>query len=348
MQEIKLLYDGWPLINAPNSAAAIHLRSLLLLAPSNVQALLALPGNSTPDGIAEEIECLIIEEEDLGKWQQKQLPKILKSSSAQLIHSTLEGAALFGRHKTVISPTGVLTANLADKRLSSALGQGGMARAEILWPKDIALSAQYGKAHLLPPIAHPDFFGEAREINQKLDIPETFILYHGAAADKSIHNLLEAWTWAAASVGEFFPLLLLGLSAERRKWVEKQLPRYHLEDYVMILPEISWQDLIALYQNCSAVIANGEDEFWGGSARLALAAGKSTVGFINPAKEKLLGNAAYLVPEGDLRSFGAAMITVLVDEKVWEKFEDLAKKRAAKWDPTGFSKALSVFYEGLI
>jgi len=348
MQEIKILFDGWPLVNAPNSAAAIHLRTLLIYAPDNIQPILALPEHSNIDGIDKQFELIIKEEKDLGAWQQKRLPRLLKSVSANIIHSCIDGAALFGRHKTVLSPSALNHANQEDSRLSLALGQGGMARANILWPADIDQSTAYANQHFLPPIAHPDFFGGEIEIDPKLNIPETFILHHGAVDSKSIHDLLEAWTWAAASVGEYFPLLMLGLGSNSQKKIKEQLIRFQLEETVHILPEISWRDLSALYRNCNAVIANGQDELWGASARLALAAGKSIAGFNSTAKEKLLGNAAYLVSDGDLRAFGAAIITVLVDEKVWEKLGDAAQNRSAKWDPTSFTKALGYFYEGLI
>ena len=82
--------------------------------------------------------------------------------------------------------------------------------------------------------------------------------------------------------------------------------------------------------------------------RLALAAHKSVVAYQNPASEALLGPAAYLIEEGDLRGFGAAMITVVVDEKMWERLEEEAGKRAAGWEAEAFRNALAEAYARLV
>ncbi len=344
MREIKVLYDGWPLIRAKNSAAAIHLRTLLHLKPESVQANLALPASSDDEVIDESIALLVKEEKDLGKWQQSILPKMAKSMGAEIIHSTLSGASLFGRHKTLISSTASEENSEGGSRLLTALGQGGLSRAEILLPADLPSSKLPGRTHSLAPVVHPDFFGAAKEINPELEIPDTYLLYHGPTIEKSIEDLLEAWSWAAASIGEVFPLVMLGLNDESKNRMEEKLERYQLNEYVNLLPELVWADLVNVYKSSSAVIIADAEMSWASPARLAMAAGKSMVGFKNSANDRLLGRAAYLVDEGDLRSFGAAMITVVVDESVWEKMEEQAKNLAAKWDNEQYSDALEKIY----
>jgi glycosyltransferase involved in cell wall biosynthesis len=348
MRKIKLLYDGWPLIYAKNSAAAIHLRTLLHFKPDNVQAILALPAAGDHEIVDASIELLVQEENDLGKWQQGILPKLARSSGAELIHSTISGASLFGRQKTLISPTGWQENTEGGSRLLSALGQGGLIRAEILLPDDVVTNNISGRAHSMPPIAHPDFFGEASEIDPAPEVPDSYLLYHGPAHAKAINDLLEAWSWAAASIGDLFPLVMLGLNAESNKMMEEKIKDNHMEEYIILLPELSWADLVNIYKASSAVIIADQEISWGSSARLALAAGKSMVGIKNAANDKLLGPAAYLVEKGDLRSFGAAMITIVVDESVWEKMEESANHHSAKWDARSFSDQLEKIYTSLI
>ncbi len=348
MGEIKLLYDGWPLIHAKNSAAAIHLRTLLQMKPASVQASLALPGAGDHEIADASIELLVKEQQDLGKWQQRSLPKLAQSVGAEIIHSTISGASLFGRHKSLISPTAFQANAEGSSRLLSALGQGGLSRAEILLPQDIAAGNLSGHPNFLPPIIHPDFFGGAGEINPELEVPDTYLLFHGPDTEKSIDNLLEAWAWAAASIGEVFPLVMLGLTDERKIRMEEKLKSNHLDEHILLMPELVWSDLVNIYKGSSAVIIADGEMSWGSPARLALASGKSMVGFKNEENDSLLGQAAYLIEKGDLRSFGAAMITIVVDESVWEKMEDVAKDLSAKWDAEAFSNQLEKIYLGLI
>jgi len=152
-------------------------------------------------------------------------------------------------------------------------------------------------------------------------------------------SLIQPGRVLAAVVGDVEP-----------SWAAEQLRRLPLGSFPSPpeLPELAWHDLVALYQGCSAVIADDAGALWGGAARLALAAGKSVVGFRSASLDQLLGKAAYLVEAGDLRSLGAAIISVVVDETMWEKLEEASKKESAKWDQASFSNKLESEYRKLI
>ena len=175
-------------------------------------------------------------------------------------------------------------------------------------------------------------------------LPESYLLAQGPFAEADLRGLLEAWTWGAASIGDTYPLLLLGIAPNEAEAIEVLLPEYHLEDYVQLLPALAWADLVALYQGASSVVLMRGGYHWGASARLTLAVGKTLVGIKNPALEELVGPAAYLVDEADWRSLGSTMIASVVDERIWERMEEAARQRSAAWDGAQFKAELSEIY----
>ncbi len=340
----RAILDGWPLAYIPNSAAAIHLRTLLAYLPDGIEPILALPAEAKLEAELDATEQITLASKDLGAWQQKTLQKAAKQREAQLIHSTMLGASLFGRIPTLISPSGPLQADQYASRLSAAQSEGGLQRAHILWPADIPQIPPYPHLHKLAPIAHPDFFSEA-EPELPSFIPESYLLAQGPFSEPDLRGMLEAWTWAAASIGEMYPLLLSGVAPENAEAIENLLPQYHLEEYVQVLPELAWSELVSVYKGCSALVVMRDGHYWGQSARLALAVGKTIVGPKNPGLESLVGPAAYLVEQGDLRSLGSTMIGSIVDERIWEKLEVAAKTRSKSWDGVQFKVKLSAIYE---
>jgi glycosyltransferase involved in cell wall biosynthesis len=88
----------------------------------------------------------------------------------------------------------------------------------------------------------------------------------------------------------------------------------------------------------------GSPVAWGNALRNALACGKAIVAYKETISESIVGSAGYLIAAEDLRSFGAAMITVVVDEKAREKLEDAAQERAAHWSAQKFKDRLQKIY----
>lgn len=350
MSARRVLHDGWPLLHAPASAAALHLRTLLALAPADAELILALPGDKPVDGIAEKVKIVGAAEDDRGKWEQRVLPRLAEQHETNWIHTTSLAASLFGKTPTLVSP-GSLERG-ARGRLAEAQAWGGLARATIVWPDDLPTANLPGTMRKLPPVAHPAFVPRppaapsGAGLPTDLDLPEEYLLYHGASDEQTLLRLLESWTWAAASIGELYPLVMLGLDDKEKEFLEKRLPEFHVEDSVRILGEVAFDNLPALYQNSAAVIHAGAPAPWGGALRQALACAKAVVAQQEPLTEAIVGAAAYLVAPDDLRSFGAAIITVVVDEKVRESLEGAAGQRSARWDAEKFRAELAKIYSG--
>src|SRR5690606_20285141 len=98
----RILYDGWPLIHAPLSPAAWHLRTLVAMAPEGVEAMLAVP-SSMP---AEPVQAPAAVYEYCGErrtWEQRVLPRLAQEQRAAAIHTSGLGVALFGA-PALVSP----------------------------------------------------------------------------------------------------------------------------------------------------------------------------------------------------------------------------------------------------
>lgn len=336
----RILYDGWSLCFAPLSAAASHLRTLLAAAPAEAELLLALPAELA-EPLPSRIVRILHATHDRGAWEQKLLPELASRERAGLIHTTAPAAALFGSVPTLVSPaeSGSAGGSAARGRLAAAQALGGLARATLLWPSDLPQPRHAGQVELLPPLA--DLPAEISPLPAEL--PDEFLLYHGSGDEQVLLQLLESWTWAAASIGELYPLLITGLDPQRAAWLQAKLPDFHLQEYVRTLA-ISPAQLPALIERCAAFVHPEPATAWGSPLRTALAYGRAIVALQEPLTEAMLGSAAYLVTPGDLRSFGAATITVVVDEKVRESLEAQARQKAARWDADAFGVSLEQVY----
>jgi glycosyltransferase involved in cell wall biosynthesis len=178
-------------------------------------------------------------------------------------------------------------------------------------------------------------------------LPESYLLYHGPSHPGTLLSLLESWTWAAASIGELYPLVMLGLTEEAKGFVEGRLPDFHLEDYVHILPRVHPAHIAAIYQSAAGLAHPAPPSLWGGPMRLALACGLPLAAQLHPATEAMVGDAAYLVEAGDLRGFGAAMITIVVHDQVRGDLQQAAKKISARWEASAYQSELLKLYQEL-
>jgi hypothetical protein len=260
--------------------------------------------------------------------------------AASFIHTTGLAASLLGKATTLISPAEI-EGEGGRGRAAAAQARGGVSRGQVLWPQDAGAADLASGIHTLPPVVHPAFTQPAHTAAPGL--PDEYLLYHGRGERATLLQLLESWTWAAASIGELYPLILSGLSAEMGRFVESKLPDFHLQDYVRVV-QLAPADLPAAMRGCAAFIHPETPAAWGNPLRHALACGKAIVALQEPLTESIVGPAAYLVAPGDLRSLGAATITVVVDEKAREPLEEQAKQKSARWSADAFKKRLSEVY----
>lgn len=378
MTEIGVLFDGWPLVYAPNSPSALHLLALLAYQPENSAARVALPGEPAfplPGGIEVKITPVANHSKARLRWEQRTLIQIGQEEGASLLHLTTGFPALFSKQPCLLSPAGFQQASRAGKepagshppgprrglaeRLRLAMAQGGQSRlAGVIWPDDLPAPSLDARLFSLPPIVHPAFLSPANRVGDfgsyelttaGLGLPDGYVLYCGPHHPFALRQVLNAWSWAAGAIGDSTPLLLVGLSPEEQQDTADLLKEYNLEETVLSLPPLPPESLAFVMQNCAVLFQPGDLSPWGGSIRLALAAGKPVVAVESPATDVLLGPAAYLVPADkdggfDSRSLGAALITVVVEESVAESLSSAARQRSANWQPEVFRRRLGEVY----
>lgn len=373
---ITVLYDGWPLAYAPNSSGALHLIYLLESRPAEVRAVVGLPAPAAlplPPGVETELRPTPAQPGAALNWEQRLLPRLAQETGAALVHQCGGFPSLLGRTPVVMSPTqyawppGEPAWPGLVGRAQYALGYGGLSRLRaLLWPQDY--TAPEGgpgpetRVLRLPPGPPPGFLSAPAapspgNSSHPLELPESFVLYHGPSRPEDLHRLLDAWSWTGGAVGDAFPLLLVGLDPSARRIFPGLAAEYEVGDTVRPLPDLPLSGLAWLYHHCTAVFHPTPLAPWGGPLRLALACGKPIVALNTPAADRLVGPAGYLAPQKrrhppgaeDGRLLGAALVTVLVEESVSEALSQAARRRAAGWQQReDFSSALLEAYRSAL
>jgi hypothetical protein len=237
---LRILYDGWSILHQPNGPAAAHLLNILAQIPNQIEPILAMPG-SAPAWLPEVETRIVLTKSTTSShliWEQQILPKLARDSGAELLHLMSPHPPVLAPPFCVVSPCGFSANQLSTqrperpagitRRLRAALAQGGLTRVRaIFWPADLPQFKLPQPVITLPATVHPDFIykterneGSGTGKYLALDLPETYILYHGPCSSQDLQRLLAAWSWAAGPIGDYYPLVTLGLNdAGRELWV---------------------------------------------------------------------------------------------------------------------------------
>lgn len=360
MNSLRILYDGWSLCYEPNSPAAFHLLALLAYLPETVQPIIAFP-ETPPAWLSVRGQAHVEPTAEVARWQweQQTLPKLRTRLEANLLHLMTESASLLNGTHTVISPTqaGNFDEPRGDPRtglrarLRGALAAGGSARAQaLIWPED--LPPRPGRdVFSLPPIVHPAFTpGElpAPLTIPGVDLPETYVLYHGPADEASLRRTLGAWTWAAGPSGQEFPLVMLGLGVEARRLARELAEAFELRDTICILPEIPPDSIPELYRGAAVVFHPASVSAWGGAIRHGLACGKPVVATETAWASAMVGPAAILVTPEDTRRLGASVIGIIVKEDLSARLQEAAVERSTNWRMRGWGEKVASAYAQIL
>jgi glycosyltransferase involved in cell wall biosynthesis len=350
----------------------LHLLALLEAVVPGRRAMVAMPADlfhSLPDHVTVEVQRTPDTQAARLGWEQRRVPAMARRLNADLVHWLDGGPALFGPPGNLISPAGYRTwfdtASSARRahgfvgRWREALAHGGLARARaIFWPEDLPPPQTGLTLYKLPPVFAPQAFYEKLVGNsgipgQPEDLPETYILYHGPLGERDLFLLLDAWSWAVGSLGEYYPLLVAGVGAAEQPGVQKVLEEQGFGGTVRLLPPLPAPSLAAVYRGCSALLHPGGASPWGGSLRLALACARPVVALESAWSDAIVGPAAYLVPPDedgriDARGLGGALLTVVVEENVAEQLAKAAREQVSAWETGAFYRALEQAYLALL
>jgi len=352
---LRVLYDGWPLIYEPLSPAALHLLALLENLPGDVQPIVALPGSPPPwfeKNIDTHTQAMEQGMTRRLRWEQHILPRIVKSSTARLLHLTTSNPALFTTAPTMVSPAGYTNRNPQKgfiTRAREALSLGGMTRVRgVFWPADLPQPKLTVPVFKLPPIV-PSYLLKNSPPSQThttaLDLPETFILYHGSYRELDLQHLVAAWSWAAELLEDYYPIYLLGIDEAAREHISRLTDQSAVNGNFIPVTSASPLQLAQFYRGCSLLFHPTEVYPWGGAVRYALACGKPVIALETPLTDAMVGNAAYLLKKGDTRAQGAALIAVTGEQELADQLSNAAKERSASWNASDFGNQLLEAYK---
>jgi glycosyltransferase involved in cell wall biosynthesis len=375
---LKIIYDGWSLIYNSNSPASLHLLTLFDLLPDHIDPIVALPAAPPPwfPRIPTQVRQTPNSPYNRLIWEQRFLPGLVAEMDTHLLHLTSPSPPLFGKPVTVISPAGFYPFTTTNSgrtgkrarekspdlsapgsgslaaRLRKSLAQGGFARLRgIIWPDDLPPPTTTAPILQIPPAVHSTFAAIHWEDFQpptELDLPETYVLYHGPDDFHSLHQLLDAWSWATASIGDRYPLVILGLTGTGRELLETLLANTDFRETVLPLPQVPPLMIPEVYQGSAALVHPAQPSPWGDPIRHAMACGIPVVATESQLTDAVVGPAAYLVPAEEARTTGAAIITVLLEDEVADRLTAAARKRANAWRSTDFSQSLLNAYQSLV
>ena len=352
------MYDGWALAYAPGSPAALHLLALLANLSPQVQALIALP-NKPADQLPTGATVCLHPTPNTSRqhlvWEQATLPRIAQQSDAGLLHFPQPNAPLFTRFPVIAEAissgkraSGDESADIYS-HLSAASGTGGLSRLKLqLWPADLPAADGSNRLARLPPLVHPGFKFAQRLDPNNLGTPETYILYHGLLDRQRTTQILEAWRWAANSIGASYPLLIAGASLRQLPALQILIEESGLGWSVRLLPPQNITALAALYRGCAVFFHPLPSNNWGDPLRHAVAGGVPVAACSDPLSSALTGPAAYLAPVGNTRLLGASLLSLIVEESLGEKLAAAARERAANWNTVDFGSRLWEVYQQVI
>jgi glycosyltransferase involved in cell wall biosynthesis len=181
------------------------------------------------------------------------------------------------------------------------------------------------------------------------EMPESYILYHGPTTQEELYHLFDAWRWASGAIGEYYPLLVIGIPNSKIPGMETWIEKLGFGGTVGLAPPLSAKALAALYRGCSALFHPAHISPWSIPLRLGLAYARPIVAQETPWSDAIVGPAAYLVAPGDdgyanSRALGAALTTVIVEESLADELSQAARQRTAKWDGAAFADELDRAY----
>ncbi len=347
---MRVLLDGWQLVYGPLSGAAFHVLEILEALRTDVELILALPAER-PHWLAEEVEIFELKRpfSALGhlRWVQVDLPRIARQVKAELIHSVQAAAPLFATQALFYSPTEASERrrqrNTLWERLDEALGWGGVSRAVFIEREDIfaEADARVGseREENLTGWAFSCLIGEVGSLPQA-----PYFLYQSFGDWDRLQVLLQVWSKTAAHLGDQASLAIICATVDEYKKIEARSSTEFLQS-LRLYTKVTPTQWMALLRGAIALIQLEEEPLWGGVARRAIGQGVPVVGFESPSLDDAVGQAAYLVPEGDQRTLAAALMTLVVEEEVLQNLQRKAQQQARRGSRDIFRAGLLRLYQ---
>jgi glycosyltransferase involved in cell wall biosynthesis len=366
---MRLALNGWFLAHDPHTGTGQYLRALLewlpRVAPQHEYHLVAPAiAPARPEALAATWQVRAVpcgsSHPDKVRFEQILFPRACRALRADLAHVPYWAPPLASPAPVVVTIHDLIPRILPEYRgglrmrlytaLVSAATQGAA-----LALADSEASRRDILTHLrLPPekVRTVHLAADARysprsgflldeAVRQKYDLPDGYVLYLGGFdARKNVRALLSAWTWVAGAVGESYPLVLGGDLPGPDGRLFDDYPRLARElevaDTVRFIGPVDEADKPALYRGAAVFVYPSRYEGFGLPPLEAMACGVPVVASSAASLPEVVGQAGYLLPPDDTRSFGAAIITCIVESSVSDDLRQRGLAQAGKfsWEKT--------------
>ena len=176
----------------------------------------------------------------------------------------------------------------------------------------------------------------ASAIRQRYGLPDRYILYAAASLPHKNHPRLFAALQRAKKQIPELKLVLIGARDKGEDTLVREIRRLGLQDDVVLLGWIPFDDVPLIYQGCEAFVFPTLHEGFGLPVVEAMACGVPVIcSRIEPLLE-VAGNAALFVDPRDPENIGEAIVSVLEDAAARAELVEKGYQRAQEftWEET--------------
>jgi glycosyltransferase involved in cell wall biosynthesis len=369
---MRIVFNGWFLSHNPHTGSGQYLRALLewlpRVAPQHEHHVVVplARGQTKPalDGAASSVTVHI---ERCGggnlaklRFEQLLFPRACRRLKADLAHVPYWAPPLRSPAPIVVTVHDLIPLLLPQYRggravqLYTALVSAATAGAKLVLTDSQASARDIQQTLKIPAervraiyLAAGPSYGPKGDwqvddpIRARYGLEEGYVLYAGGFdARKNVRGLLSAWTWADASIGQTYPLVLAGSLPEPDGVLFEDYPalarELNVAETVKFIGHVDEADKPALYRGATVFAYPSRYEGFGLPPLEAMASGVPVVTTTAGSLPEVMGTAAYLLPPDDTRNFSAAIITLVVEPRVHEEMRarGLAQAQKFSWEQT--------------
>jgi glycosyltransferase involved in cell wall biosynthesis len=272
-------------------------------------------------------------------FEQITFPRICKKLGVDVAHVPYFGSSLSPDVPTVVTIHDLIPVVLPEYRgsvmvrLYTALVAAAAPRADLILAdseasrqdilQHLGVPAEHVRTVYLAPAPHyqpADTWQQLVDIKKKYNLPENFVLYLGGYdVRKNVSALLHAYTWVSATLGDDYPLVLVG------KLPQTDTPFFPdplriarelgIEEYIITPGWIAEEDLPLLYCAATVFAYPSRYEGFGLPVLEAMASGTPVVTSNAASIPELAGNAAFQIDPDDTKHMAAPIIRLCTEEE---------------------------------
>jgi glycosyltransferase involved in cell wall biosynthesis len=364
---MRVALNGWFLVHHPHTGTGQYLRALLewlpRVAPQNEYVLIAPARPETPMRVPEgcRLQRVTCGASDIDKlyFEQYLFLRACGAVRADVAHVPHWAPPLFASRMPLVVTIHDLIPRLLPQYRGHWLAQAYTALASAATPRAalVLADSEASRRDIYRSLRLPEnkvrtiyLAADSRytpradpaadaAVRQSYGLPESYVLYLGGFdARKNVPLLLEAW--AQAGLGQHSRLALGGQVPQPDGRLFADYPRLihdlQVTDTVQFVGAIAEADKPALYRGAAAFVYPSRYEGFGLPPLEAMACGTPVVTTTSASLPEVMGQAGCLVPPGDARALGAALLACLTEPDTARTWRERGPVQASRfsWEKT--------------